>query len=319
MTLGRRIILAAALGLGALIAIPATAQDKYPSKAINVIVPFGAGGGFDQMVRALQPVLEEKLGVPLAIRNTPGAGGRRGSIELMRSDNDGYTIGLSYFVPFLTDECVLKKDPAIDIHDFDVIYRTTHDSHFLIVKADSDIKNLKDMAGFDGPVRFSTTGIGSSAWVGGNVLGSLTGFKTAFVGGYKTLGEANLAVARGDVDASIGGIPHFGGIRDDVRPLVYLGGERNPEYPDVPTAAELGYPDTALLGGIHIFSAPPGTDKAQLETLREAFRAAVQDERFKEWAKNNTTQITPGEPEEAYKQADAICSLYKKLDLDVDG
>ncbi|WP_172294779.1 tripartite tricarboxylate transporter substrate binding protein [Pseudoruegeria sp. HB172150] len=319
MKLVRRTVLAASLGLGALAAIPAAAQEDYPTKAINVIVPFGAGGGFDQMVRALQPVLEEKLGVPLAIRNTPGAGGRRGSIELMRSDNDGYTIGLSYFVPFLTDECVLSKEPAIDIHEFDVIYRTTHDSHFLIVKADSDIETLEGMAGSDGPVRFSTTGIGSSAWVGGNVLGSLTGFEPAFVGGYKTLGEANLAVARGDVDASIGGIPHFGGMRDDVRPLVYLGGERNPEYPDVPTAAELGYPDTALLGGIHIFSAPPGTDEAKLETLREAFRAAVEDDGFKEWAKANTTQITPGEPADAYEQADAICSLYKGLDLDVEG
>ena len=297
--------------------VPASAQeDDYPSKAINVIVPFGAGGGFDQMVRALQPVLEEELGVPLAIRNTPGAGGRRGSIELMRSNNDGYTIGLSYFVPFLTDECVLNEEPAVDIADFEVIYRTTHDAHFLIVPADSEVQSLDDLSG---EVRFSTTGIGSSAWVGGNVLGSLTGFEPSFVGGYNTLGEAALAVARGDVDASIGGIPHFGGMRDDVRPLVYLGGERNPEYPDVPTAAELGYPDTALLGGIHIFSAPPGTDPAKLETLREAFRAAVQNEGFKEWAKNNTTQITPGEPEEAYEQAEQICNLYKGLDLDVDG
>lgn len=296
--------------------ITASAQDDYPSKPINVIVPFGAGGGFDQMVRALQPVLEEKLGVPLAIRNTPGAGGRRGSIELMRSEPDGYTIGLSYFVPFLTDKCVLKQEPAVDIADYEVIYRTTHDAHFLIVPADSDVKSLDDMSGMEGPVRFSTTGIGSSAWVGAHVLGSLKGFEPAFVAGYKTLGEAALGVARGDVDASIGGIPHFGGMRDDVRPLVYLGGERNSEYPDVPTASELGYPDTALLGGIHIFSAPPGTDPDQLETLREAFREAVKDEGFKDWAVKNTTQITPGEPDEAMKQAEAICDLYERLGLE---
>lgn len=311
----RRTILAAALGAAGILAAPALAQDAYPSKAINVIVPFGAGGGFDQMVRALQPVLEEKLGVPLAIRNSPGAGGRRGSIELMNSQPDGYTIGLSYFVPFLTDACVLDKEPALNIEDFEVIYRTTHDAHFLIVPKDSDITSLEDLNGRETPLKFSTTGIGSSAWVGGNVLGKLNNFDVEFVGGYKTLGEAALGVARGDVDASIGGIPHFGGMRDDVRPLVYLGGERNSEYPDVPTASELGYPDTALLGGIHVFSAPPGTDKGQLETLRAAFREAVKDPGFVDWAKKNTTQITPGEPEEAYSQARAICDLYKSLGL----
>lgn len=319
MELRRRTLLAAALAAAAMTAGPVMAQGDYPSKAINVIVPFGAGGGFDQMVRALQPVLEEKLGVPLAIQNSPGAGGRRGSIELMRSDPDGYTIGLSYFVPFLTDECVLNQEPAIDFRDFAVIYRTTHDSHFLIVPANSDIQTLDDMASFEGPVRFSTTGIGSSAWVGAHVLGSLTGFEPTFVGGYGTLSEAALGVARGDVDASIGGIPHFGGMRDDVRPLVYLGGERNPQYPDVPTAAELGYPDTALLGGIHVFSAPPGTDPEQIAFLHDVFAEAVTDERFVEWSIANTTQITPGEPEEAMAQAEAICDLYKSLGLEVDG
>lgn len=143
-------------------------------------------------------------------------------------------------------------------------------------------------------VKFSTTGIGSSAWIGAHVMAQKLGFKPVFIGGYKTLSEAALGVARGDADASFGGKPHFGGMIGDIRPLVYLGGERDWQFPDVPTASEIGYPDTALLGGIHIFSAPPGTPKDKLETLRAAFRSAVEDPRFVEWAKNNSTRITPG-------------------------
>ena len=89
--------------------LPQQTLAEYPDRPISFIVPFGAGGGFDQMVRVLVPLIEREFNVPIAIKNNPGAGGRRGSMLLHRSKPDGYTIGLNYFVPFLVDKNVLGK------------------------------------------------------------------------------------------------------------------------------------------------------------------------------------------------------------------
>lgn len=318
-TLTRRMLVTAGSALVALglAQAPAVAQD-YPSKPIEMIVPFGSGGGFDTLVRTLQPALEEELGVPLAVVNTPGAGGRRGTIELFRSDPDGYTIGLSYFVPFITDQHVLDQDVPIDLGAFEVIQRSTVQSVFMYVAADSEFQSFEELAAADRPIRIATTGIGSIAWVAGEVLKNLVGFETVYIPGYSTLGEASLAVARGDADASFGTPVHFGGLGDDVRTLAFVGSERNSNFPDTPTVVELGAPEAAKLGVVHIFSAPPGTDAEQVEFLSQAFLGAFESENFKQYARNEAMVITPGDKEAVMQYREELGALFDSMEFDLE-
>ena len=307
---------AAVLALG-VIQAPAQAQD-YPSKPVEMIVPFGSGGGFDTLARTLQPAVEEELGVPVAIVNTPGAGGRRGTIELFRSEPDGYTIGLSYFVPFITDAHVLDREVPIELDEFEVIQRSTVQSVFMYVAADSEFQSFEELAAADRPIRIATTGIGSIAWVAGEVLSNLVGFETVYIPGYATLGEASLGVARGDADASFGTPVHFGGMGDDVRPLAFVGAERAANFPDVPTVVELGFDAAAQLGVVHVFSAPPGTDADKVAVLSDAFLEAFKSDAFVEYAENESMVIRPGDKAAVMEYRAELGALFDSMQFDLD-
>ncbi len=307
-------LLLSALALGAAITLqPQASFADYPDKPISFIVPFGAGGGFDQMVRVLVPKMEKHLGVAIAIKNNPGAGGRRGSILLYKSKPDGYTMGLNYFVPFLVDKHILGKKPGLDMEKVSVIYKTSHSRHFVFVAKNGPYKSLKDFTKADKSIKFPTTGIGASGWIAASALGAEMGFDSAFVTGYKTLSTAALAVARGDGDAGVGAIHHFGGFTNEVQPLVYLGAKREAHYPDVPTIAELGYPQLTALGAAHVLAAPPGTPEDRLEVLREAARKAARDPEFIAWGKETATDIEPTEPKGVWEEVEETGKMFSSL------
>ncbi len=95
-----------ALG-GMLLAVSAAAQD-YPSRPINMVIPFPPGGNTDLMARALQPELAKALGQPVVVVNKGGAGGTIGDIEVAAARPDGYTIGLTPNNPLTAQPHVQK-------------------------------------------------------------------------------------------------------------------------------------------------------------------------------------------------------------------
>src|SRR5690348_5324709 len=91
LTLARRLA-AVALLSSAAVAVPAVAQDKYPSRPIEFVVPWGPGGGADQVARKLGQLLEPELKVSLPVINVPGATGQTGHAKMMSANADGYTL-----------------------------------------------------------------------------------------------------------------------------------------------------------------------------------------------------------------------------------
>src|SRR6187455_342366 len=98
---------------GALLASAATAQD-YPTRAVNMVIPFPPGGNTDLMARALQPELAKALGQPVVVINKGGAGGTIGNIEVANAKPDGYTIGLSPNNPLTAQPHVQKLPYGMD-------------------------------------------------------------------------------------------------------------------------------------------------------------------------------------------------------------
>jgi tripartite-type tricarboxylate transporter receptor subunit TctC len=300
-------------GVAAVFPQPSQSQTTFPNKAVTFIVPFGVGGNFDTLARKLAARWEKEMGVPFAIKSLPGSGGRRGSIRIHKSKPDGYTIGFVHFVPFMADIHLRGKKPAVDYKQFKIIYKMSHSPNYLFVRKTGPYMSVKDLANAGKTIKFASTGIGAITWVEANATGALVGFPLNFVLGYKKLTNAALAVAKGDADAGIGGARHFRPVKDDLRPLMFFGKQRDPFYPNVPSAGELGYTKLTALGSPRIITAPPGTPESRLKVFRDAAIRAANDPAFKEWARTTGFYLRPQGPKAAWQALEDHTKVFTSI------
>jgi len=139
----------------------ATAQDKYPSRPIEIIIPYAPGGGSDIMVRNMVKVIEQHklVPVPISVVNRPGGGGAIARTQFSRAKPDGYTLGVMDPNPVLQQ--LLGEAQQDYKKDFTYIAKLVDDVNFIIVKADSPIKTLADLvaeARKRGPKKFTIAG-----------------------------------------------------------------------------------------------------------------------------------------------------------------
>lgn len=303
-----------AAGLVAGLALNAgAAQAAFPDKPITMIVPFGPGGSFDKLARNLQDGLQKELGVAIVIKNEPGAGGRRGSVDLFKSKPDGYTIGWLHFPPFLSDEIFFNRKAPIDFRKIQVIDMVAQGKDFIFLPKSSSYKSFDDLKNAKQPVRFTSTGLGAMSWVSISALAAAVGFDAKFVFGYKSTPRAALGAARGDADGGIGGYRQISGLLDDVKPILILNDKRSPHFPDVPSIKELGYPQLGGLGSPYAISAPPGTPKDIQATLRKAVMKVAGNDAFKKWASDVGFQPTNNGPEETWAVVNNLEKIFKGL------
>ena len=171
---------------------------KYPEKPITFIVPFGAGSSFSALARKLDQRWEKELSVPIVVKPLPGSGGRRGGVRIYKSKPDGYTIGCTHFIPFLSDLHLRNQKPTINIRKVSIVYQISRVQFYMFVNKNSRFKTLDDMKKASSPIKFASTGIGAINWVQATAVGATLGFPVNFVLGYKKLADGALAVAKGD-------------------------------------------------------------------------------------------------------------------------
>jgi len=300
-----------AAGLAPTLAGPATAE--YPEKPIMFIVPFGVGGSFDTLARKLGKRWEKALKVPVVIKPVPGSGGRRGSIRIFKSKPDGYTIGFTHFVPFLSDEFLRGKKTTIDYNKVAVIYQISQGQQYIFVGKHTKYHTVADLKKAGRAIKFSTTGIGAIAWVQANALASTVGFPLKFVSGYKKLADAALAVAKGDAEGGTGSAAHFRAVKKELRPILFLGEKRDKFYPNVPSAGELGFKDLTNLGSPRVITAPPGTPESRLKVIRALAKEATQDAAFVKWATEYGFYMNPRGPKGMWKGIEVKKKIFKQL------
>ncbi len=290
-----------------------SAEAAFPEKPIQMIVPFGAGGGFDKLARTLTAPLAKELGVAVAIVNNPGAGGRRGSVKLFKSKPDGYTIGFLHFLPFMGDEIFFNKTPAVDYKKISVIQMVALGKNFIFVANSSPIKTFEDMKGAKRTIKFASTGIGSTSWIYVTALAAAAGFNVNFVMGYKSLPKAALAAARGDAEGGVGGYHQLSGLMNEIRPVLFFHDKRSPHFSNVPTVVERGFPLFAGLSTPYIVSAPPGTPEDRLKSIRAALAKAVQRPSFAKWAKKTGYILSSAGPKDTWKAMNDMADIFKSL------
>ncbi|MCM5704214.1 tripartite tricarboxylate transporter substrate binding protein [Larsenimonas salina] len=275
----------------AVIAAPALAAD-YPTKKIDMIVPFSAGGGNDTFIRALQPLLEKRLGEDLVIRNIPGGGGAVGMSRAVSSRADGYTL-LAASNAMLTLEAM--GNVPFTHNDFDFIAKVVEEPYVVAVNSDGkykDLKSLVDGATSDAPIRIGSSGVGSSAYITAKAVADITGANFNLIP-YPGGSEAISAAMGNHVDAVVlGGSELRSALKSGrLKGVAMSYAERSDSLPDVPTFQEQGYDLTLTVWrGI---AAPKGTPEAVEQKWVEAIKQIVAEGAYDKTARNLGTEVSP--------------------------
>ncbi|WP_066454161.1 tripartite tricarboxylate transporter substrate binding protein [Anaerotruncus rubiinfantis] len=175
-------------------------EDKYPSRDINMVVPWNPGGSTDLTGRALADAMGKSLGTNIVVTNTPGSGGSVGSLTVMKAEKDGYNV-LANGMLALTSMPVLGYTETTQ-RDWDY-YLATFTPNVLAVKADSPYQTAQDlldaMKANPGEITDGTGGMGSGGHIGIEVLCAATGLTYKHVP-YEGGGKAVTAALAGEVD-----------------------------------------------------------------------------------------------------------------------
>jgi len=290
----RRKLLSGLTLLLCLASLPVTtlAQASYPSRPIDLVVPYATGGATDTLARLLAKYLSERKGITVNVVNKPGGGGIVGVREVLMSKPDGYTMladthGASTMIGAFND----PADVPFDWRNRTWIGMMDKDVVLFIVKEDSPWKSLKDVAEYakqnPGKFRWGTTGRGGIAIPAMQQFFTASGIPLQSVAGtqvlFKSGGEGPVALAGGHIDFGAQQIPEALSLiqAKKVRALAVIADSRLPLFPDVPTVAEAGYPGIDAVGW-HGVSGPPGLPKNVVDYWVNLMREANQDPVFRE-------------------------------------
>lgn len=253
---------------------------KFPEREIEVMVPWAAGGATDLMVRIFAPVIQKYLGVPLLVTNKPGGAAVPGYVEAMTKKNDGHYI-VAWATPSLT--VTHMQQTPYDANTFEPIIDVVMAPVWFLAPASSPYNNLKDLVEDakkrPGRINLGNAGAGGGTHMIALAFESAVGVKFNHVphaGG----GPAVTAAVAGQVDVITCGPPE--GVPQlaagQLKCLGVFSETRLKEFPNYPTAMELGY-DFAM-GQWRGLAALKGTDPAKIKILHDGFKAAMADPEF---------------------------------------
>jgi tripartite-type tricarboxylate transporter receptor subunit TctC len=287
-------------GVAISLALTSQAQTTYPTKPINLVVPYGAGGNADSRSRQLAQKMSVILKQPIVVDNKPGAGGNIGTEFVARSAPDGYTIGMGNFAPMAVNKTLfgnLRYDPETALTPIILVEKGPL---MLVVNPNSPYKTVQDIVtaakAKPGTLTFSSGGIGGSHQLSAELFMQNAGIQMIHVP-YKS-GSAGLTdLMGGNVDMMFDQMYSAApSIRaDKLRPIAITSKKRSPLFPNVPSFAELGYPKVEVLNW-QGFIAPAGTPKPIIDTLNKAANEALKDPQLRDLMLSQGNEIGGGTP-----------------------
>ncbi|HEX2021055.1 MAG TPA: tripartite tricarboxylate transporter substrate binding protein [Aurantimonas sp.] len=236
----KTLLAGAAMAVG-LSTVTAGAQD-YPSKPVNYIIPFNAGGESDIAARMQQPVFEAQTGQSMVVQYLEGAGGAQAWSQLNGMEGDGYTIMGSNLPHIIMQP--MAQDVGYTTEDITNVYFFHYTPDAIIVPADSQFQTLEDLVTYakenPGVVTFSGSGTNSANHVAQSTFDRLAEVTTTYIP-FSGTSPATTAVLGNQVQAGFSYTTAAINQGDAVRVLAVAADERVPSFPDVPTFKELGY------------------------------------------------------------------------------
>ncbi len=281
----------------------AIAQDKpagYPVRPIRLVVAVAPGAGADAIARAVGQMLTDRWGQNAVVDNRSGGGGVIATELVARSAPDGYTF-LSQGDTVLY-QGAQKRVPFDVLKAFDPVVSTSTQPYVLLVNLSLPVKSIKDMISYSKTQTLDysgSTGIGSPVHLGMERFAQLSGAKLLYVP-YKGSAPAIIAVIGGEIHMAVASsIAASSAMRTGkVRALATLGLTRIPTMPDLPTAAEQGFPGFKITNRYNLW-APAGTPRAIIAAMNrvvsDGMHSPQMAKRIEADGSQPAERMTPGE------------------------
>lgn len=269
------------------LALPGLASAQaWPDRPVTIVLPYQPGGATDTMLRALAGGLQTRLGQPVVVVNRDGAAGAVGTLSVMRAAADGTTLAyvpavVLSVLPVTRPESGLRADALVPV------CQAFSNAQAVVVRPDSPLRDLRDLqrAAREAPGRINYGSLGTASvphlamveWL------AAAGAEMTHVP-YRGDGPVMTEVLAGRLEVGAVVLASLGG-RTDLRLLGVFDTQRNPGFPDVPTAMEQGFDVApASFGGL---MAPRGTPEERIARLEAACMEALQDEAYRAAARRS--------------------------------
>ncbi len=266
-----------ALAVAGLIPSPGALAQKYPEKAVRIVVPFAAGGGTDIIARIIAQKLADDWGRNVVVDNRPGGGPVIGSELVARSTADGYTLLLTAN-PHSSNPALVAKLPYDTARDFAAVTMTASAPLLLVVHPTLPVRTVQELIAHakarPTPLAYATSGNGGPQHLAGELFKYMAGVAMLHVP-YKGGAPALTDLLGGQVQLSFASLltslPHIRAGR--LRALGLTSSQRLETNPDIPTVAEAGVPGFEYLTWYGVFA--PGATSRPLVAKIQADMARV--------------------------------------------
>jgi tripartite-type tricarboxylate transporter receptor subunit TctC len=267
-----------------LLAAGAAGAQDFPTKAVELTVPFPPGGATDAPARFLGESLAKVWKQPVVINNRAGAGGSVGAGYVKRATADGYTLLVTNpgLLSVPESERMFERPPPYERSDFQAVALVVSDPTVIVVKADAPWKTFQDLVADakkrPDAITYASSGVYGASHLPIEMVAHSAGVKLRHIP-YKGGGPSITAVLSGEV-AATASVPAAVApyIKSGLlRPLVHTGAKRLAALPDVPTAAELGYKDAEFYLWMAVF-APAKTPEAVVRKIRADIAQVVRND-----------------------------------------
>lgn len=266
-----------ALGASALmlaVAGSASAQGKFPEKAITLVVPSAPGGTTDFVARLVADQLAQALGQAVIVDNKAGAAGNIGNQAVARAKPDGHTLLVAYSGYQVGNPHLFKKAGWDPIKDFEPVAMMARAPQLVVVRTGLPFKTMQELVAYakanPGKLNFASSGAGSIQHIAGEMLQQQTGTSLTHVP-YKGASPAVQDLLGGNVDIFITTPASVVAQvkADKLKALGVTGNVRLASLPDVPTVAEAGFPQFKLDSWFALY-APTGTPADVVQAVNKA-------------------------------------------------
>jgi tripartite-type tricarboxylate transporter receptor subunit TctC len=308
--------------LAFLLVAPAQAQD-YPTRTVEIVVPFAAGGGTDLIARVLAERLGETMRQRFVIINRPGASTNIGTAAVANAPADGYTLLLTS-ISFAANPSLYRK-LSYDQKDFAPVALIANSPSILVVTPSLPVNSVAELIAHlkahPGELNYASYGAGSGPHLAAGLLQDITGTKMQHVP-YGGGSPATIALLRGEVQVLLAGSLAVGPLIQNggLKPLGIAAQARAPALPEIPTFREQGI--DYLTGTWFGLLAPAKTPPAIIALLNREIAAALRSEAVRARIAEQGADVAGGSPDDFARflkeETERLSAVIRRANIRLD-
>lgn len=316
---------ACVLVVAAIFAPPGALAQKYPEKAVRIVVPFAAGGGTDIIARILAQRLSEDWGRNVVVDNRPGGGTVIGAEIVARSAPDGYTLLLTAN-PHTSNPALVPKLPYDTTRDFSAVTMTASAPLLLVVHPALPIRTVQELIAYakarPNQLTYASSGNGGPQHLAGELFKYMAGVAILHVP-YRGSAPALADLLGGQVQLSFGSLlASLAHVKaGKLRALALTSSKRLEASPEIPTVAEAGVPGFEYLTWYGVF-APGGTARPLLVKIQKDMVRVLTSPGVKERLAHDGVQAVGNKPDEfnsfIKKEIEKVTKLVRTAGIKLD-